>query len=168
MLLAWRLNFSPGILQAHSSIQVAPLSQPFCIVGSALEHERMCWMVVQALGVSAESDGSEPIRMESRPFGDFGGGLALSWWNILIICLGGILLLGIAARIWRKRTQRLLRYILACICRNPRYSRFKDVSPSYPNAVTEICRSFPELKSIAAQSSARIISPPKGGRSLLS
>lgn len=82
---------------------------------------------VQALGVSAESDGLEPTRTESRPFGDFGGGLALSWWSILLICLSGILLLGIASRIWRKRTQRLLRSLMAIFCRNPRYSQFKDV-----------------------------------------
>ncbi|KAK9825612.1 hypothetical protein WJX74_010253 [Apatococcus lobatus] len=81
----------------------------------------------KALGVSAESDGLEPTRTESRPFGDFGGGLALSWWSILIICLSGILLLGIAARVWRKRTQRLLRSLMAIVCRNPRYSQFKDV-----------------------------------------
>lgn len=85
------------------------------------------WVVLQALGVSAESDGLEPTRTESRPFGDFGGGLALSWWSILLICLSGILLLGIAARIWRRQTQRLLRSVVAVVCRNPRYSQFKDV-----------------------------------------
>ena len=49
-----------------------------------LKFENLICQCLQALGVSAQSDGLEPNRTESRPFGNFGGGLLLSWWNILI------------------------------------------------------------------------------------
>lgn len=62
---------------------------------------------LQALGVTAESDGASPMREESRPPNLRGAHLALAWQAILGICLGGLLVVLASWRLWRRHRRRV-------------------------------------------------------------
>ena len=62
---------------------------------------------LQALGVTAESDGASPMREESRPPNLRGAQLALAWQAILGICLGGLLVVFASWRLWRRHRRRV-------------------------------------------------------------
>ena len=62
---------------------------------------------LQALGVTAESDGASPMREESRPPNLRGAQLAVAWQAILGVCLGGLLVVFATWRLWRRHRRRV-------------------------------------------------------------
>ena len=70
------------------------------------------WLLVQALDVTAEPGSVPPTRVESHPLGASSSDLLIPWYAILLLCLGVLAGLALAARIWHRRTRRLVNAVL--------------------------------------------------------